>query len=399
MDDVKRGDRMKRNKSLMLYYGLKTVLLSALVIIGISFENARGSRLYFLIAYFSIYIAMGYFREKTTKNRNTLCTISFIIDIALVYGMESNSKYLINYLYHPFYVIIMAEAAFLLKKNGLKIGILSAGISSIKFIQWIYYYRDFTNISATLFHFLIMAFVLSMISFSNYYQREKKKQELLYIELLNTHKKLKDFSNKVEELSRIEERNHIARELHDTLGHQMTALIMMLEICSEEAGKGTKEKTKILEEAKTAAREGLTKIREVVETLQPIRQQKNLLSIEEMIEIFKKRTGIAISFDTDVKKELTSEAAEILYKIIQEALTNTIRHGKATKIIIQIAEEGDYIAFSIEDNGIGATDIELGFGLKGMQEAVEMVVGEIDFESENGFKIIGKLPLGVRVYD
>lgn len=382
------------------YQILKIFFSLFMIIVIIFFENARGMRLYKLVLYFAFYILVGWLRKKKFNKNKRLISWSFLLDIFFIYCMEQNSKYLINYLFHPFYVMVMMESAFLLDWNGFRIGILSAATSSVKFFKWIYYKRDFTNISESLFHFLLMAFLLSIISFARYYQRERQRQEELYQELLHVHQKVKDYAERVEGLSKAEERNRIAREIHDTLGHQMTALIMQLEMCQQALVDDIKKARQLLEQAGTTAREGLSQIREVVETLTPKNSKiKSLRSIEEMVENLMKRTNINIHLDIDVQSELPSQYRGALYRCVQEALTNSLRHGRPDQIWIEIKEENKYVLFIIKDNGTGAKEVKVGFGLRGMMEAMDMVNGEISFNAQEGFVVTGKIPVNKGVYN
>ncbi|EOC99556.1 two-component sensor histidine kinase [Caldisalinibacter kiritimatiensis] len=244
------------------------------------------------------------------------------------------------------------------------------------------------------FFTLLNIFVLVVINFAQYFREQKLKKDLLYDELLDTHKKLKEYAQKIEELTILEERNRIARDIHDTLGHMMTGIIMELEMASHIIDKDTGKAKKLLKASKTSAREGLSKIRQVVETLKPDKQiSKGIDSIKELIDEFSQKTGVDIDLNIigSIKK-LTPTVSVTLYRVVQESLTNAVRHGKATKIIVNISLTKEKIEFQIKDNGIGDKDIKLGFGLKGMTERVRALHGEIEFKVGDGFIVRGYIP-------
>lgn len=371
---------------------IKGIFLSLIFYMAVYFENASGNRLYILLALFAAYIILGSLRKRLYNNEIWL-SCSFVVDIILVYLLEYNSRFLINYFFHSFYIVILLEVSITLKREkSLIISIISVCVSLIKYIFLISYNSNLASLSQMAFFLLINALILVIANFAQYNREEKEKKELLYNELLKTHKKLKLYSDKVEELAAIEERNRIARDIHDTLGHNMTALIMQIEMSSHMMDEDIQRAKVLIDSAKEKARQGLLSVRKVVETLRIEETKQEANSIQALIDEFSSAAGIEIELETIGETIIISPNTNItLYRIVQEALTNAVRHGKATRIKVVIIYKNDITEFEIRDNGRGTKKIKEGYGLKGMMERVVSLNGKVEFESRNGFTVKGYL--------
>nr|WP_286673014.1 sensor histidine kinase [Anaeromonas frigoriresistens] len=239
---------------------------------------------------------------------------------------------------------------------------------------------------------LVNIFILVVSNFAHKTREEKEEKDKIYKELLKAHKKLKEYTEEVERLSKTEERNRIARDIHDDLGHNMTALIMKLEMTEHILEEDIEEAKNLLYSSKEMARKGLRDIRNVVETLRRV-DINNLKEIDNLIKEFSDHTNVKIYSQIDCSKiALTEEIEETLYKLIKESLTNSVRHGLASEINIEIKCTDKGIGFNIKDNGIGAVQIKKGYGIRGMKERIEKLEGEISFKSNDGFEIKGFIP-------
>lgn len=384
------------NNNMKKFYLFKIITLSLLFYGAITFENAKGYRLYILITIFLGYMIFGIVRNILIKG-DKLLNISFTLDIILIYVLEYYSRFQINYFFHSFYIVLLLEIALSLKqKPSIIMGIVTVLVSIVKYSMLIYYIPNLPNISQMAFFILISVFVLIITAFAQYYRREKEKKDILYKELLDTHRRLMDYADEVEKLTIIEERNRIARDIHDTLGHNMTGIIMGIEMADHIIENDINKAKELLDRAKKSSREGLKQIREVVETLKPdVKISTGITSITELIDEFSYKTGVSIDVKISGKvKALSSKVNMVLYRIIQEGITNAVRHGEASRIDIELEYTKDKIRFSITDNGQGCKSIEEGFGLKGMGERVDSVNGVLNIESTEGFTVKGFLPIG-----
>ncbi len=384
-----------------LIYLSKIIILSLLFYGAITFENAKGSRLYLLMLIFGIYLVIGIIRlaflKKSEFRKNKALVLTFILDIASIYLLEHYSRFQINYFFHSFYIILLLEISVILdRKNSLMISIITVIISLIKYTMLVNYMPNLVNISQMAFFTLLNILILIIAAFAQYYRKEKEKTDKLYKELLHTHKRLKEYADEVEKLTIIEERNRIARDIHDTLGHSMTAIIMEIEMAYHLMNDDLDKAKQFLDNAKASSREGLVKIREVVETLKP--DDKiigGISSIKELICEFSSKTGIDINLKINGNIiKVSYEVNLVLYRTIQEALTNAVRHGKAAGINVLLQFSNKQVNFIISDNGLGCNDVIHGFGLKGMKERINSLNGKLETESNDGFTVKGYLPIG-----
>lgn len=228
---------------------------------------------------------------------------------------------------------------------------------------------------------------------------------LLYEEIRRTNADLQNANNQLEEYAKItermgetKERNRLAREIHDTLGHTLTGLSVGIDACIATVEAAPKEAKLHLEKLSAVARNGLLDIRRSVNELKPDSLERLSLkaAITKMITDMKSITDMEIFFDCEIKPLKFDEDEEsAIYRVIQESLTNAMRHGKASRVRIVMKKQEDQVLLMIRDNGIGCAEIKNGFGTKHIMERIGMLNGTVEFESENGegFGVIARIPI------
>ncbi len=195
---------------------------------------------------------------------------------------------------------------------------------------------------------------------------------------------------RVEESSREAERLHIARELHDTVGHRLAALGVSLDLESRRA-EGASAAS--LREARDATQQLLAEVRGVVGTM----RQERALDLKRAIATLVSNLGalevdLAISPGLDVRDPATAHA---LYRAAQEALTNALRHAQATRVRIELRQDARAVTLAVRDDGDGAAGPREGHGLAGMRERLESLGGTLEIETSAGagFAIVARVPL------
>jgi signal transduction histidine kinase len=161
------------------------------------------------------------------------------------------------------------------------------------------------------------------------------------------------------------------------------------------APEATKEQLRAIAEV---ARNGITDVRHSVNALRPDALE-NLdfeQALVKLVEESGKSTGVRIDFSfPGTLKNLDQDEEDVIYRIVQESITNAIRHGRASHIMIRITHSSNDIHIHIADNGKGCNDVHSGFGLHHMKERVEMLKGTISWNGENGFVIDATVPIRV----
>lgn len=208
-------------------------------------------------------------------------------------------------------------------------------------------------------------------------------------------KKQKDLLEKQDyEMSvvRLKERNRIAREIHDNLGHQLSRAIIQLGalriICKDQAAAGQ------IESLTATLTDGMNSIRDSIHELHEQSQSIDT-EVKRLVEQFE-YCPVEIEYALD--GEPPQPIRNAILVIIKEALTNVIKHSQASKVKISLFEHPVFFQLIVSDNGKGASYLDRleasGMGLSGMRERVDNLQGTIHFSSENGFRIFVNLPKG-----
>ncbi|CAG9606996.1 sensor histidine kinase [Pseudoneobacillus rhizosphaerae] len=230
-------------------------------------------------------------------------------------------------------------------------------------------------------------------------EAEKKTQTLLD-ENRRQNQLLEEYAKQIEKITLLEERNRLARDLHDTIGHTYTSVIMGLDASSYLIGTVPDKAKEQVELLSNVMRKSLGEIRSHIHQISPSGEREDLSSqLKKIATEFALHTKIDIDFQQigPQEKNLSPHGIHTLNRILQESLTNAVRHGQATSIIIILKEEAAYMNLTIKDNGIGMSDIKFGFGLNGMKERLESLQGSLKIESKENEGTVVTCFLPVRI--
>jgi len=229
--------------------------------------------------------------------------------------------------------------------------------------------------------------------------KQRERSERLLSELQETHQQLQEYVERVEELAVTKERNRLAREMHDSLGHRLTVAAVQLEGAQRIIPAAPDKAAEMVGTVRQQVREALAELRQTVATLrEPI---ETGLSIEQALQrlaaSFEAMTNLEINLQVDDLPEISELNRHVLYRTAQEALTNIQRHAGASQVWLHLTRQDDVISLLVGDDGAGfPEDAELqGFGLRGMRERVVQAGGECAFEQRRsgGAQVSIRLPL------
>ncbi|WP_462413728.1 sensor histidine kinase [Neobacillus sp. Marseille-QA0830] len=192
---------------------------------------------------------------------------------------------------------------------------------------------------------------------------------------------LEQYSNRIEELTLLEERRRLSKDMHDTVGHVFTAIITSLDALPFITDK--EEANQYIKELSNLARKGLTDLRHTIHTL-PVeeKEQTFLESCTDLVDEFIKHTGTKVEIHTEGQEPtLGYLVRSSLFRCLQESLTNAVRHGHATEIYLSIQFLDDAIQMQITDNGTGTDELKYGFGLNSMSDRMLTVGGTFKIQS------------------
>ncbi|PZO44137.1 MAG: sensor histidine kinase [Pseudanabaena frigida] len=228
---------------------------------------------------------------------------------------------------------------------------------------------------------------------------ERKSRE----ELVVANSQLREYAIQIEELATVQERNRIAREIHDSLGHSLTGFNLHLEAALRLLQSDPEEAKQLLLEAKQLGSAALKDVRESVSALRsdPLEGRSLELAMRSLVEEFQRSSRIASQLIIDDlingNRYISLQLKTIIYRIVQESLTNISKHSEASFVNIDCQVRNQNLEVTIEDNGKGFDpDRNMsGFGLQGMRERVLAVSGNLEIETSdgNGCKIVARFRL------
>jgi signal transduction histidine kinase len=218
-------------------------------------------------------------------------------------------------------------------------------------------------------------------------QRGRLKMEKLAGELSEANRHLSEYAGQVKDLTLSQERNRLAREIHDGLGHYLTTINMQIKATLAILNKDPNKAAYLLENAQQLTSDALDDIRNSVASL----REDNLGAltfIERITALARASESQERIFDIDIQgppRAISPQVDVTLFRTVQEAINNANKHSHATLVNIVIDfSKTDRIILFIKDNGTGAESLEGGFGLIGMKERVRLIQGEIKFNSAKG---------------
>ncbi|MDJ0592203.1 MAG: sensor histidine kinase [Pleurocapsa sp. MO_226.B13] len=200
-----------------------------------------------------------------------------------------------------------------------------------------------------------------------------------------SRQKLREYTFLIEDRATLAERNRIAREIHDSVGHILTALNIQLDSAIAFWQSQPDEAWDFLNEAKELATQTLDEIRYSVATLRndPIEKKSIKSTIDLLVKEFAQRTSISPQCEISLTYPLSQKLKITLYRILQEALTNIAKHSEARAVRIKLKSSSQHLHLLIEDNGKGFDPQQntTGFGLQGMRERVTAMGGNLQISS------------------
>ncbi len=230
-------------------------------------------------------------------------------------------------------------------------------------------------------------------------EREAREElQTLYQQLERTKDELAEYSTQVAKLATLRERNRLARDVHDSLGHYLTVINVQLEVVNKLIDSDLDRAKEAATRAKELASEGLAEVRRSVAALRPTPlDERPLPDVIRQLVDDARQDGLVITFEQHGNsKPLSPESEIVLYRAAQEALTNIRKHACASIVTILLAYDTNSIRLTVRDNGAGRdTSSPDHVGLLGLRERTESLNGILRAENhgEGGFVIEVTLPI------
>lgn len=236
------------------------------------------------------------------------------------------------------------------------------------------------SLNIVVFMISLLFYILSAIT-----DRHRIEEELRMASQAN--RELNSYLALSEKIAEDRERKRIAREIHDTLGHALTGISAGIDAVKVLVDIDTNRAKEQLNNVSVVVRDGIRDVRGSLNKMRPGALENNTLK-EALIKIIREYEAISNleihlryewdNIDLDIAKE------DIVFRVIQESITNSVRHGHAKTIWIELLEEESYV-MTIQDDGVGFDELHYGYGLKQMQERLMIIGGSVRFENRDGF--------------
>ena len=293
------------------------------------------------------------------------------------------------------YLLIPFQAYFSLgKRAGYALGVLYLGILVARFAaQDPGWYQQDRYVSVLLIYMVGLAFVVVMARALQDQARSRARAERLLVDLEASHAKLRASTERVAELAAAEERNRLARDIHDSLGHHLTAITIQLEKALAFRERGPAEADRAVQDARQSAQAALTDVRRSVASLrgagEPFSLRTALAALVEQAD--DDRLAIDLQIDGD-EAGFPEPVLTALYRAAQEGLTNVYRHAaEARQVSIHVTLGRDGAELCLQDDGPGFDPAVLEslkpgrpdrYGLQGVRERVALIGGQMRVESD-----------------
>lgn len=356
----------------------------------------------------------SYFKRFLGDSHALISFLLFVVDIFIAFFIAYN----INFSYKGLFLFIGVGAFFFmsnLKHRYIGIGlamlgyifsdydIISVRLNLVSLQDYISFYSPSTQIPlyslrSTLESLNLMMVILFFQLFIQSKVRENKEFIKVNNELADKLHQLEILQTKLEESARLKERNRLAHEIHDILGHSLTSISIGLEACLALSQEQPDELHHRLNKIKRVTDRGLSEIRRSVRELKSdaIEKSSLLSAIQELINDANGLGDRIVSFTIHGNVvQLDEDEEQTVYRLVQESLTNSLRYSGGADIEVIFSYAEHLLNVIISDNGKGCNSIKKHFGLDHIEEQLGLLGGSVVFETAEGkgFRTNATIPL------
>ncbi len=335
--------------------------------------------------------------EQVPARVAALLIIARVMLIGLAAVIEGFNFIPMLYLLLPYFVMV---------SFGYKMGYAMAALVTLIYFAQIWWFQHdwYLNRYSVLLAFLFVGGMVFVVVMARAILLEKASRlreqasriqaEELLTEVKHAHRQLQAYAEQVAALATLEERNRVAREIHDSLGHALMAINVQLEKALVYHDSHPQEAVQAIRDAKSVAKEALQDVRRSVRAL---RTRQEAFSCTRAIELLVERlrsSSLVVDFVvTGSEETFPRQALMTLYRVAQEGFTNIQKHAQATTVQASLHFEEEEARLNILDNGRGfdapsrltqLEGLEEGYGLRGIQERLELAGGSFRLESQPG---------------
>ncbi|MCI3923005.1 sensor histidine kinase [Paenibacillus sp. TRM 82003] len=203
---------------------------------------------------------------------------------------------------------------------------------------------------------------------------------------------LEDANKRISELVKLEERQRIARDLHDTLGQKLSLIGLKSDLAAKILRSNPDQAVQEMHDVRQTARTALNEVREMVTQMRGAKLEDEMYRVKQIL----KAAGIEFKLEGDPKLYDTALMTEnVVAMCLKEAVTNVVKHSQATECTVRLEPRHTELVVQVRDNGVGLKEPLRGVrgnGLRGMKERLEFVNGSLDVRSGDGTTVVMKVP-------
>lgn len=236
-------------------------------------------------------------------------------------------------------------------------------------------------------HFILISVIGTVLLPFNLYNRNKRE---------NLEGQLEDAKERISELIIMEERQRIARDLHDTLGQKLSLIGLKSDLAGKLVSRDPQAAEKELHDIRQTASTALKEVRELVEDMRAVKLKDELMRIQQILKAAEMDfTVVGVPVFTNIPAIVEN----VLSMCLKEAVTNVVKHSYGTSCRIVFEQSPDEFVINVEDDGIGITrggETSPGNGLKGMRERLEFINGSLRVDGGKGTKLSIRVPVIIK---
>lgn len=203
-----------------------------------------------------------------------------------------------------------------------------------------------------------------------------------------------EYERQLKYSSQLEERNKLAQEIHDKVGHAISGSLIQLEAAKLIMDQDQTKSKEILQKTINILREGMENIRVTLRNIKPATEQLGINRMRLILDEFSVNHPIKTTLvHTGNLERIAHTHWKVIYENMLEALTNTLKYSGATVVSVHIEVLNTFVKAEVKDNGVGAFTLKKGLGISGMEERSGRLGGKIITDGSKGFSVITLLPL------
>lgn len=236
-------------------------------------------------------------------------------------------------------------------------------------------------------HFLLISVIGTVLLPFNLYNRNRRE---------NLEGQLEVAKERISELIIFEERQRIARDLHDTLGQKLSLIGLKSDLAGKLVSRDPQAAEKEIQDIRQTASTALKEVRELVSNIRATKLEEELLRIRQILKAA--NIELVISGDPNFKN-VPPLVENVLSMCLKEAVTNLVKHSGASACHLTFEQLLDELIIHVEDNGVGMRPQKEGYvgnGLKGIRERLEFVNGSLRIDSEKGVRLLIRVPIVIK---